>query len=79
MEESKTIARMENENRPEKELQPQETEENEVAMMCWENMDGFLAEEPTEETGSQNGRANDEMEKPNNEEEYANHTLHMGN
>ena len=39
VEESKTIIRMKNENRPEKESQAQETEEDEVAMMCWENMD----------------------------------------
>ena len=55
---------MENEKRPEKESQLQETEEDEVAMMCWENMDGSLAEEPNEETGGQNERADDKMEKP---------------
>ena len=70
---------MENENWPEKEFQGQETEEIEVAMMCWENMESSLAEEPNEETGSQNGRADDEMEKPKYEEEHANHTIHTGN
>ena len=63
-EESETIARKENENRPEKDFQAQETEENEVSMMCWENMEGVLAKEPNEETGSQDGRADDEMENP---------------
>ena len=79
MEESEAIARKENENRPEKDFQAQETEENEVAMMCWETLEGFLAEEPNEETGSKDGRADDEMEKPKYEEEHANCTLHTGN
>ena len=78
MEESKRITRMENENTPEKESQVQKTEEDKVAMMCWENMDGSLAEEPNEETGSQNGRANNDMETPKYEEEHADCTLHMG-
>ena len=79
MEESEAIPRKENENRPEKDFQAQETEENEVAMMCWENFEGVLPEEPNEETGSQDGRADDEMEKPKYEEEHANCTLHTGN
>ena len=78
-EESETIARKDNENRPEKNYQAQEIEESEVAMMWWENMEGFLTEEPNEETGSQDERADDEMEKPKYEEEHANCTLHMGN
>ena len=40
-EESKQFTRMESENRPEKDFQVQETEEDEVAMMCWENLEGF--------------------------------------
>ena len=79
MEESKPIARKENENMSEKDFQVQETEGNEVAMMSWENLEIFLAEEPNEETGSQDGRADDEMEKSKYEEEYADHTLHTGN
>ena len=70
---------MENEIRPEKESQVQETEEDEVAMICWENMDGSLAEEPNEETGSQNERADNNMEEPKDEEEHVNSTLHTGN
>ena len=35
---SKTIARLESKNRPEKNNQATETEEIEVAMMCWENL-----------------------------------------
>ena len=43
------------------ELQLQETEEDKVMMMCWENMDGFLAEEPNEETGNLDERADNKM------------------
>ena len=42
-------------------------------------MDGSLAEEPNEETGGQNERADDKMEKPKDEEEHADSTLHTGN
>ena len=79
MEESKTVARMESENRPEKDFQAQETEEDEAVMMCWENLEGFLAEEPNKETGNQDGRADDEMEKPKDEEEQADSALPTGN
>ena len=50
--------------------------------MCWENLEGFLAEEPNKETNGQDERPDDEMEKPKYEEaleEHANHTLHTGN
>ena len=42
-------------------------------------MEGGLAKVPNEETGGQDGRADDEMEKPKYEEEHADHTLHTGN
>ena len=61
-----------------RDFQAQETEGDGVAMMCWENLEGFLAEEPNEETGSQDGRADNDMEKPKYEEEHADHTLHTG-
>ena len=70
---------MEHENRPEKGSQVQETEEDKVVMMWWENMDGPLVEEPNEEIGNQNERADNETEKPKDEEEHANSTLHTGN
>ena len=82
MEESKTVARKENENRPEKDFQVQETDRNEVAMMCWENLEGVLAEEPNEETSGPDKRPDNEMEKPKYEEaqeEHGNDTLHTGN
>ena len=79
MEESKTIARMESENRPEKDFQAQETEQDKVAMICWEHSEGSLAEEPNKETDNQDGRTDDKMEKPRDEEEHANSTLRTGN
>ena len=38
-----------------------------------------MAEEPSEEKGNQDGRADVEMEKPRDEEEHADSTLHTGN
>ena len=49
MEESKTIARLEGRNRPKKDHQVEETEEIETVMMCWENSEDSLAEEPDKE------------------------------
>ena len=43
--ESKTIARLESKNRPEKDNQVAETEEIEVAMMCWEKPEDSLGED----------------------------------
>ena len=57
----------------------QETEEDEVEMMCWENSEGSLAEEPNKETDDQDGRADNETKKPKHEEEHASSTLHIGN
>ena len=48
-------------------------------MMCWENSEGSLVEEPNKETYNQDGRADDNMQKPKDEEEHANSTLHTGN
>ena len=70
---------MENEKRPEKDFQVQETEEDKVVMMCWENSEGSLVEEPNKETDIQDGRADNEMQKSKDEEEHANSTLQMGN
>ena len=39
----------------------EETEETEAAMMCWENLEGSLVEEPDNETDDQEGRADNEM------------------
>ena len=47
---SKTIARMENKNRLEKDKLTAESEENETAMMCWENLKDSPGKEPHEES-----------------------------
>ena len=78
-EESKIITTLESEDRPEKNFQVQETEEDEVEMMCWENSEGSLAEEHNKETDDQDGRADNEMEKPKHEEEHASSILLIGN
>ena len=66
-EERKTIARLESKNRPEKDLQAEETKEIEAAMMCLENSEGSLVEEPDKETDNQEGRADEEMQKQKDE------------
>ena len=78
-EESKTITRLESKNRPEKDHQVDETEEIEVAMMCWENSAGSLGKEPYKETDDQEERADKEMQRLKDEEEHLNSTLHTGN
>ena len=64
---------------PEKDFKAQETEEDKVAMMCWENLEGPLAEEPNKETDDQDGRPDEEMQRPKYEEEHVYSTLHTGN
>ena len=73
---SKTVTSKEDENKSEKDFQAQETDRVQVAMMCWEILEGFLAEEPKEETSSQDGRADNEMEKPKYEEAQEEHVVH---
>ena len=46
MKESKTITRLESKTRPEKYCQAEGTEEIKTVMMCWENSEGPLVEEP---------------------------------
>ena len=57
----------------------QETEEDEVLMMCWENSESSLVEEPNKETDIQDGRADNELQKSKDEEDRADSTLHTGN
>ena len=78
----KTVAGKANENRSEKDFQAQNTIRNKAAMMCWETLEGFMAEEPNKETSCQDERPDDDKEKPNYDEaqeEHANCTLHTGN
>ena len=79
VEESKTITRLESENRPEKDCQAEETKKNKVAMMCWENSEGSLVEEPNKKTDNQEERADDKIQKRKDEQEHVNSTLHTGN
>ena len=60
---SKSIARMESKNRPEKDKQTAESEENETAMMCWENLDDSPGKEPYEETHDEEKKLVNEMQK----------------
>ena len=70
---------MESENRPGKDFQAEETEEDKVAMMCWEIQKVPWLEEPNKDTDIKDGRADDEMQKPKDEEEHVDSTLHTGN
>ena len=76
---SKTIARLESNSRPEKDKQMAETGENETAMLCWENLEDTPGKEPYEETDDKEEKPVEEMQKPKDEEEHVNSTLHMGN
>ena len=70
---------MESKNRPETDNQTAETEEIEVVMMCWENLKDSLGKEPCEETDDKEEKPDEEMQKPKDEEEHVNSTLHTGN
>ena len=48
-------------------------------MMCWENSEGSLVKEPYKEADNQEGRADKEMQKQEDEEEHVDSTLHTGN
>ena len=61
--ESKTITRMESRNRPEKDKQTAESEENKTAMMCWENLDDSPGKEPYKETDNKEKKLFREMQK----------------
>ena len=81
MEESKTVTRKVNKNKPEKDFQAQETIRDEVAIMCWENSE-VLEEKPCKERSRQDERPDDDKEKPNydkTQEEHVNCTLDTGN
>ena len=78
-EKSKTIARLDSKNRPEKDNQVAETEEIEVAMMCWENSEDSLGKEPYKESDDKEEKPDEEMQKPKDGEEHVDSTLHIGN
>ena len=76
---SKTIARLESKNRLKKDNQVAKTEENKIAMMCWENFEDSLGKEPCKEMDDEEEKPDEEMQKPKDEEEHVNSTLHTGN
>ena len=76
---SKTIMRLESNNRSEKDKQMAESEENETAMMCWDNLEDSPGKEPYEETDDEEKKPVDKTQKPKDEEDHVNSTLHMGN
>ena len=61
---SKTIAKLESKNRSEKNNQTAETEEIEVAMMCWENLEDSPGKEPCKETDDKEEKPDKDMQKP---------------
>ena len=76
---SKTIARLESKHRPEKDNQATETEEIDVAMMCWKKFEYSPGKEPCKEKDNKEEKPDEEMQKPRDEEEHVDFTLHTGN
>ena len=70
---------MENKNSPEIDNQVAETEEIELAMMCWERSENSLEKEPYEESDDNIKKPDKETQKPKGEEEHVGSTLHTGN
>ena len=64
---------------PEKDNQVAETEEIEVAMMCWENSEDSPGNGPYKETNDKEEKPDEETQKPKDEEEHVDSTLHTGN
>ena len=76
---SKTIARMESKRRPEKVKPTAESEESETAMMCWKNLKDSIGKEPHEESDNKGKKPVEKTQKPKDEEEHVDSTLHTGN
>ena len=75
----KTIARMESKNRPGKGKPTAESEEDETAMMRWENLKDSLGKEPHEESENKGKKSIKKLQKTKHEEEHINSTLYTGN
>ena len=56
-----------------------ETEENKKVMMHWENLEDSPGKEPYEETDDKEKKHVEETQKPKDEEEHVNSTLHTDN
>ena len=64
---------------PEKDDQVAEILEIEAVMMCWENSEDSLGKEPYKETDDKEEKPDEETQKPKDEEEHVDSTLHTGN
>ena len=76
---NKTIARMESKSRPETSKPTAESEKNKTVMMCWENLKDSLGKEPSKESDNKGKKPVEKMQKPKDEEEHVDSTLHTGN
>ena len=76
---SKTIPSMDSKNRPGKCKPTAESEENETAMMCWENLKTSLGKEPHKESEHKGKKSVKKMQKQKDEVEHVDPTLHTGN
>ena len=76
---SKTITRMESKNRPVKGKPMAEKEENKTATMCWENLKDAPGKEPHKESDNEGKKPIEKTQKPKDEEEHVDSTLHTGN
>ena len=74
-----TITRMESKNRPGKGKPTAESEENETAILCWENVKDSPGKEPHVESENKGEKPIEKTQKPKDEEEHVNPTLHRGN
>ena len=74
-----TIVRMKNKNRPGKGKPMAESEENETAMMCWEDLKDSPGREPHIESENEGEKPVEKMQKPKDEEEHVEPTLNIGN
>ena len=76
---STTITRIESKNRPGKGKPTAESEENEIAMMCWENLKDSPGKEPHEESDNEGKKPVEKMQNSKDEEQQDDPTLYTGN
>ena len=74
-----TIVRMKDKNRPGKGKPTAEKEENETAMMCWEDLKDSPRKETHRESENEGEKPIEKMQKPKDEEEHVEPTLNTGN
>ena len=70
---------MESKNRPGKDKLTTESEKNETAMMCWENLKDSLGKDPHKESENKAKKSIKKMQKLKDEENHVDSTLHTGN